>query len=126
MNITREVVVFLWFILDGIVGGTFFDLLRAVRRNRRCGDLLVYLEDILFWILLFASSIWLTYVLDSGQIRMYMIVGLFLGMLLYFLTLTKFTYKLFDLICRYFICFFRWLNKITFRRAIHEEESEPN
>ena len=126
MNITREVIVFWWFVIDGIVGGTFFDLLRAMRRNRKCGDLTVYLEDILFWILLCASSIWLTYFLDSGQIRMYMIIGLFLGMILYFLTLTKFTYKLFNAICRYFICFFGWLNKITFRRAIHEEESESD
>ena len=52
MNITREVIVFLWFILDGMVGGAFFDLLRVLRRNRKCGDLTVYLEDILFWILL--------------------------------------------------------------------------
>ena len=82
MNITREVIVFLWFILDGIAGGMFFDLLRAIRHNRKCGDLIVYLEDILFWILLFASSIWLTYFLESGQIRFYMVIGIFLGMLL--------------------------------------------
>ena len=126
MNITREVIVFLWFILDGVVGGVFFDFLRAARHNRKCGDLAVYLEDILFWLLLCASSIWLTYFLDSGQIRLYMIVGVFLGILLYFLTITKFVYKLFDKGCRYFIRVFRFFNKITFRRAIHEKESESN
>ena len=126
MNITREVVVFLWFVLDGIIGGTFFDLLRAIRRNRKCGDLVVYLEDILFWLLLCASSIWLTYFLDSGQIRVYMIIGIFLGMFFYFLTLTKFAYKLFNSLCRYFIWIFSFLNKITFRRAINEEKSESD
>lgn len=126
MNITREVVVFMWFILDGIVGGVFFDMLRAIRHNRKCGDLIVYLEDILFWILLFLSAIWLTYFLDSGQIRMYMIAGIFLGMLLYFLTFTKFVYKLFNTGCRYFIRISSFVNKITFRRAIHEEKSKSD
>lgn len=126
MSISREVIVFLWFVLDGIVGGIFFDLLRALRHNRKCGDLSVYLEDVLFWILLCASSIWLTYFLDSGQIRMYMIIGIFLGMFLYLLTLTKFTYKLFDTMCRYFIRFVRFLSKITFRRAIDEKESKSD
>lgn len=126
MVITREVIVFLWFVLDGMIGGMFFDLLRAIRYNRKCGDLIVYLEDILFWILLFASSIWLTYFLDSGQIRMYMIIGIFLGMFLYFLTLTKFVYKLFNIGCRYFIRIFSFINKITFRRAIHEEKGKSN
>lgn len=126
MIITREVIVFLWFVLDGMVGGMFFDLLRVIRYNRKCGDLIVYLEDILFWILLFASSIWLTYFLDSGQIRMYMIIGIFLGMFLYFLTLTKFVYKLFNVGCRYFIRISSFINKITFRRAIHEEKSKSN
>lgn len=126
MNITREVIIFLWFILDGIVGGIFFDFLRAIRHNRRTGDLVVYLEDILFWILLCASSIWLNYILDSGQIRLYMIIGIFLGMTLYMLTLTKITYKLFDMLCRYFKRIFIFLNKITFRRAINEEKSESD
>ena len=126
MGISREVFVFLWFILDGLVGGVFFDLLRALRHNRKCGDLSVYLEDITFWILLCASSIWLTYFLDSGRIRAYMIIGIFLGMFLYLLTLTKFTYKLFDVVCRYFIRFIRFLNKITFRRAINEKESKSD
>jgi spore cortex biosynthesis protein YabQ len=126
MNITREVIVFLWFILDGIAGGVFFDMLRAIRHNRKCGDLVVYLEDILFWILLFLSAIWLTYFLDSGQIRMYMVIGIFLGMLLYFLTFTKFVYKLFNAGCRYFIRIFSFVNKITFRRATHEEKSKSD
>lgn len=126
MSVTREVIVFLWFILDGIASGIFFDLLRAVRYNRKCGDLIVYLEDILFWLLLCASAIWLTYFLDSGQIRMYMIIGIFLGMFLYFLTLTKIIYKLFDMACRYIIWFFSCLTKIILRRAIHEKKSESN
>lgn len=123
MAVTRELMIFIYFILEGIVGGILMDLLRASRRNRKVHDLVVYLEDFVYWLVIGGLVIWLSYTLDAGTIRMYMILGVFLGMLIYFLTLTKIVYKVFDFICRYSLRLIRWIfNK--FKGATNEKESQ--
>ena len=123
MTVTRELIVFLYFILEGIFGGVLMDILRVLRRNRKVCDIVVYLEDFVYWLVLGGLVIWLSYTLDTGTIRMYMILGLFLGMIIYFLTLTKVMYKVFDFVCRYLLRLIRWiLNK--FKGATNEKESQ--
>ena len=121
MIVTRELIIFFYFILGGMAGGIFFDLLRVTRKNRKIGDIVVYLEDIMFWLLLGAGVIWLSYIIDAGQIRIYMIAELFLGMLIYFLTLTKLIYKVLEFVCRYLVWLFRVIFKI-FKGANNEKE----
>ena len=79
MTVTRELVIFVYFILFGMVGGMFFDVLRVMRHNRKIRDFTVYLEDIAFWLLMSGGVIWLSYILEAGQIRLYMIIAVFLG-----------------------------------------------
>lgn len=121
MTVTRELIIFLYFILEGVVGGILLDFLRVVRHNRKPKDIVVYFEDILYWLILGCGVIWLSYVLNTGTIRIYMILALFLGMLIYFLTLTGLMYKVFDFVCRYFLKIFDWIFD-TFKGARHEEQ----
>lgn len=124
MTVTHELVVFLYFIFEGVCGGIIFDVLRAVRHNRKVSNLAVYLEDIIFWLVMVFGVIWLSYFLDAGQIRIYMIMGVFLGMIIYFLTLTKTTCKVFDWLCRNIAWIVSFVLKI-FKGANNEKaESE--
>ena len=123
MTITTELLTFIYFILEGIVGGVLLDVLRTFRHNRKIKDIVVYLEDILYWIILGVGVIWLSYILDAGSIRMYMLLAVFLGMLIYFLTLTKLMYKVFDFVCRYLLKLIGWFCKI-FKGATNEKESK--
>ena len=123
MTVTKELIFFLYFILEGIVGGILLDLLRVLRRNRKVNDFIVYLEDFVYWLVIGGMVIWLSYTLDTGAIRMYMILGLFLGMLIYFLTLTKVMYKVFDFVCRYLLRLIRWILD-KFKGATNEKESQ--
>ena len=123
MAVTKELIIFLSFLIDGVLGGVLMDLLRAFRRNRKVNDFIVYLEDILYWIVLGISVIWLSYVLNTDTIRMYMLLAVFLGLLIYFLTLTKVMYKVFDFACRYLLKIIGWFFKI-FKGAANEKESE--
>ena len=123
MTVTKELIFFLYFILEGVVGGVLLDLLRVLRRNRKVNDFIVYLEDFVYWLVIGGMVIWLSYTLDMGTIRMYMILGLFLGMLIYFLTLTKVMYKVFDLVCRYLLRLIRWILD-KFKGATNEKESQ--
>lgn len=121
MTVTRELVIFVYFILFGMVGGMFFDVLRVMRHNRKIRDFTVYLEDIAFWLLMSGGVIWLSYILEAGQIRLYMIIAVFLGMVIYFLTLTKVTYKVLNFLCRYLLWLFRFVLKL-FKGANNEKE----
>ncbi len=123
MLVTRELIIFLYFIMGGIVGGIFLDMLRALRHNRKVNDIIVCLEDIFYWVVLGGGVIWLSYILDVGTIRMYMLLAVFLGMLIYFLTLTKMVYKVFDIVCRYSLRLLRWFLEI-FKGASNEKKSK--
>jgi len=123
VTITKELIIFLSFILEGIAGGILLDILRVFRHNRKINDFVVYLEDILYWVVLGCGVIWLSYILNTDAIRLYMLFGLFLGMLIYFLTLTKVMYKVFDFICRYLLKLIGWFFKI-FKGANNEKESK--
>lgn len=82
------------FIIAGIVIGTFFDVFRILRRTFRTPDWMTYLEDILFWILTGIFLLFLLFYFQNGKIRGYIIVGLFFGILIYMLTISRYFIKI--------------------------------
>jgi len=73
----------------GFFAGFVYDLFRILRRSIKHPDFLTQLEDLTFW--LFVSGLIFYFVLNrnSGEVRFYIILGTFLGMGIYFLTLSK-------------------------------------
>ena len=77
------------FIIAGILIGIFFDIFRVLRRTFKTPDWITYLEDILFWILTGTFLLFLLFYFQNGEIRGYVILGLFFGILIYMLTISK-------------------------------------
>ena len=73
----------------GFFAGFVYDLFRILRKSVKHPDILTQLEDLLFWV--FVSGLIFYFVLNknSGEVRFYIILGTFLGMGMYFLTLSK-------------------------------------
>lgn len=73
----------------GFFAGFVYDLFRILRRSIKHPDLLTQLEDLIFW--LFVSVLLFYFILNknSGEVRFYIILGTFLGMGVYFLTLSR-------------------------------------
>lgn len=101
MNVTNEVITFFAFILSGMIGGVAFDLFRAIRKNFQTSNFVVYIEDFIFWILLGVISLMTAYFVNDGQIRVYMLISMLMGAIIYFFSIGKLIYKVFDFICRY-------------------------
>ena len=101
MNITNEVIVFFAFIVAGMLGGVVFDCFRAIRKNFETSNWLVYVQDFIFWILLGVISLATSYLVSDGQIRVYMLISMLMGAIIYFFSFGKLIYKVFDFICRY-------------------------
>ncbi|MDR2650248.1 MAG: spore cortex biosynthesis protein YabQ [Clostridiales bacterium] len=79
---------FLWTMILGAVTGVAFDFFRIARITVKHPDFLTQIEDLLYW--LFASVLIFYFILhrNSGEVRIYAIIGVFSGMCLYFISLS--------------------------------------
>ena len=82
------------FFITGIVIGVLFDVFRISRKIFKTPDFLIYIEDVLFWILSGFMLLFTICTFTDGQIRLYMILMLILGAIIYFLTLSNMFIKI--------------------------------
>lgn len=87
--IFSEVSKFLFFILVGSMIGITFDIFRIIRKCFKTSDLITYIHDILF--LLISAEILLTsiFIINNGELRGYILIGIIIGLILYFILLSK-------------------------------------
>lgn len=84
---------FLVYACTGIIICVLFDIFRALRKTIKTSDILTYIEDIIFWTITAAILIYITFILNSGHLRAYTYVGLILGIIIYYLAISKFFMK---------------------------------
>ena len=93
MSMADQARFFLWTMILGAASGAVFDVFRIFRRIVRHPDFLTQIEDLLYW--LFISVLIFYFILyhNSGEVRIYAIIGVFAGMCLYFATLSRLIIK---------------------------------
>lgn len=95
MELKEETITFFIFILLGIIVGIIFDFFRAIRKVKSCKEKYVYLQDILFFLITgVILSIAVINIL-AEEIRLYLFVSLFLGIVIYISTISIFVMKIF-------------------------------
>ncbi len=85
---------FLIFTLVGVIISIIFDIFRILRKTFKTPDMITYIEDILFWIItgfIILSSIFL---FNNGELRLYIFIGMAIGILLYMLFISKYFIKI--------------------------------
>ncbi len=80
---------FIIFILVGFLIGLLFDMFRISRKTFKTSDIVTSLEDILFWILTGLLIIFSLFKFNNGDIRVYIIVSLIIGITIYMLLFSK-------------------------------------
>lgn len=126
--IVDQVYIFLWTILTGVGMGLIFDFFRLLRRSKTTRDIWVYVQDIIFWIVIAISIIVSTFLINDGELRAYMLIGYILGALFYMLLFSKIIMKvftfIFDTIENIFKSIFKFIvkifGKIKFKKKIVE------
>ena len=86
---------FLVFSLTGISIGLLFDFFRVLRKSFKTSDIVTSIEDILFWILTGIIILYNIWYFNNGEIRLFMILGIILGTIIYMLTLSNVILKIF-------------------------------
>ena len=98
---------FLIFSLTGVAIGFLFDFFRILRRTIKTSNIMTYIEDILFWILTGLLILYNIWFFNNGEIRIYMFLGIILGILIYMSTLSNILIKIFSTILQTIIKIFR-------------------
>lgn len=91
---TQQAYSFLIFVINGIGIGILFDIFRVLRRSFHTLDMITYIEDILFWILAGCLTLFTIFTFNNGEIRLYIFLGILLGVVIYLLTISKYFIKL--------------------------------
>lgn len=123
----NQAYIFLIFIITGLLIGILFDIFRILRKSFKTSDFITYVQDMLFWTLAGFLIIFSIYKFNSGEIRIFIFVGLLLGIIFYLLTISKYfitiNVKIITFISKVFkkvfICpirfIFKVINKIIIR-----------
>lgn len=91
----NQAYLFLVFSLTGVVIGILFDIFRILRRTFKTSNIITYIEDILFWILTGILILYNIWYFNDGEIRIYMFLGIIIGVLIYMSTLSGVLIKIF-------------------------------
>ncbi len=89
VTIASQVYVFLGCIFGGLIVGLLFDVFRLSRRFFNTRDIITYIQDIIFWILVGIIVLLTIFYSNNGQIRGYVFLGIVLGTVFYFLLFSK-------------------------------------
>ena len=92
--VENQTYLFIVFSLTGIGLGVLFDFFRALRKTFKTPDLVTYLEDIIYWILAGIIVLYNIWFFNDGEIRIYMILGILIGAVIYTLTLSTIFIKI--------------------------------
>ena len=92
--VINQAYLFLIFSINGIIIGLLFDIFRILRRSFKTSDGITYIQDVLFWILTGLLILYNIWYFNDGEIRIFMFLGIIMGVLIYMSTLSNILIKL--------------------------------
>lgn len=92
--VTNQGNLFLIFVINGVIIGLLFDIFRILRKSFKTSDIVTIIQDILFWIISGIIVLYSIFIFNNGEIRFFMFIGIFLGVLLYMISLSKYIIKI--------------------------------
>ncbi len=92
--ITNQAILFAIFLLNGIIIGFLFDIFRILRKSFKTSDIVTYIEDILFWVITGFIILYSIFTFNNGEIRLFMIIAIIIGSLIYLLYVSTYVIKI--------------------------------
>ena len=81
------------FVINGILIGLLFDFFRILRKSFKTNDFITYVEDIVFWILTGIILLYSIFLFNNGEIRLFMLIAVLLGLIIYMLSISRYIIK---------------------------------
>ena len=108
----NQAYLFLVFSLTGIAIGILFDFFRILRRSIKTSNIVTYIQDILFWILTGIIVLYSIWYFNNGELRIFVFLGLIIGILIYMTTLSSIIIKIFSKLLVFLINILKVPNKV--------------
>lgn len=89
VSVSSQAYIFLCSVVGGVAIALLYDVFRIMRKAVKTGNLITYVEDLLFWILVAAIMFSTVYYSNEGELRSYIFLGTLLGVILYALLFSK-------------------------------------
>lgn len=89
MKVFSQEEVFLLFFIIGVIIGLVFDFFKVLRKVFKTKDLITFIEDLLFLFISGSLIVFGIIKLNGGEVRFYLFLGIFFGILIYSLTISK-------------------------------------
>ena len=89
LSVSVQAKLFLTTILCGVLTGFFYDIIRIFRMLAKHKKIFIALEDGIYWLVVSLIVFFVMLVESFGEIRIFSIFGVFLGMFFYFLTISS-------------------------------------
>ena len=87
ITLTGQSTVFLLSCCFGVILGALYDLFRIFRLAIPCNKFIIFIQDIIFWVICTALTFAFMLITSSGQIRGFIIFGELLGAVIYYCTI---------------------------------------
>ena len=81
--------IFIFFFIIGIIIGFIFDIFRVIRKSFKTTDFITLIEDIIFLLISSILIIGGIIKINGGEVRFYLFLRIFLGGLIYSLTISN-------------------------------------
>jgi len=89
LSVSEQVIVFLSTAISGMVIALVYDLFRIFRKAVRTGSLVTFVQDILYWLIASVIMFITIYYSNDGELRGFLFLGAFLGVIIYALMFSK-------------------------------------
>lgn len=89
VSVNDQVHVFLYSIAGGMAIAFLYDIFRIFRKAVRPGRVAIYFHDFLYWLIAAGVMLLTVYRSNDGELRGFLFIGAFLGIVLYLLLLSK-------------------------------------
>ena len=91
--IQNQTYVFLCSLFVGMILAVIFDFFRILRRKGNTPNYVVYIQDIIYWIIVTFIIIMSAFITNDGELRGYMFIGYILGAIIYIVTISRYILK---------------------------------
>lgn len=92
--IDNQLTQFFLYVASGMAISIFFDIFRVLRKSIKTSNIITYIEDTIFWIIVGLFLIWEIFTISYGELRWYIFIGIILGIILYLVTISKLFIKI--------------------------------